>query len=200
MTSARASHRQAEQRRAAVGNTSRFRGSSVGVVISLIVLVAAIVAIVVTKRQTSPTATAPTDTTGTTLQPTGEMNAMGVPFVQTPGSASGTTEFGPLQVVGSDYALGTVPLDVAVLPTWTITNTSDQPVDLGEPVAQVREGCCPGPLKLGTATLAPGASTQLTFELAMHPGMDGWHDMDVYVPVAGQDGALELNVTGDFRN
>jgi hypothetical protein len=199
MTSARASHRQAEQQRAAVGHTGRpIRGASVGVVISLIVLAAAIVAIAITTRRAAPTATAgPADTT---LQPTGEVTSMGVPFVQTPGSASGTARFGPLQAVGSDYALGRVPLDVAVLPTWTITNTSDQPVELGEPVAQVREGCCPGPLQLGASTLAPGASTQLTFELAMHPGMDGWHDMGVYVPVAGQDGALELNVTGDFRN
>jgi hypothetical protein len=42
----------------------------------------------------------------------------------------------------------------------------------------------------------------LTFELAMHEGMDGWHDMGLYVPVrtANGDQWLELNVTGDFRN
>jgi len=197
MTSARASHRQAEQERAR--NTGRsIRGSSAGVVISLVVLVVALVAIAITSRRAAPTTT--TAPAGTNLQPTGEVTSMGVPFVQTPGSANGTAQFGPVQVVGSNYSLGQVPLDVAVLPTWTLTNTGDQPVELGEPVAQVREGCCPGPLKLGTTTLAPGASTQLTFELAMHPGMDGWHDMGVYVPVSGQDGALELNVTGDFRD
>jgi hypothetical protein len=196
MTSARASHRQAEEQAATKGRS--VRGSSVGVVISMIVVVVALVAIAVTTRRTVPSTTAAP--AGTTLQPTGEVNAMGVPFVQTPGSGTGTAQLGPVQVTGANYSLGRVPLDVAVLPTWTLTNTGDQPVELGKPVAEVRQGCCPGPLKLGTTTLAPGATTTLTFELAMHPGMDGWHDMGVYVPVSGQDGALELSVTGDFRD
>jgi hypothetical protein len=41
----------------------------------------------------------------------------------------------------------------------------------------------------------------VTFELAMHPGMDGWHDIGVTVPVTssdGRQGSLELGVTGDF--
>jgi hypothetical protein len=199
MTSARASHRQAAVGRKAAVKTSRtVRGSSVGVVVSLLVLAVALVAFSVTTRRAAPTTTTPAQ--GSTLQPTGEMNAMGVPFVQTPGSASGTAVLGPITVVGSNYSLGQVPLDVAVLPTWTLTNTGDRPVELGEPTAEVRQGCCPGPLELGTTTLAPGASTQLAFELTMHPGMDGWHDMAVYVPISGQPGVLELSVTGDFRD
>jgi len=196
MTSARASHRQAAEHPPAT--TGRSRASSIGLIVSMLVLVAALVAIAMTTRRASPTTT--TAPQGTTLQPTGKVNAMGVPYVTTPGSATGTAQLGPVKVVGSNYALGRVPLDVAVVPSWTLTNTGNAPVQLGEPVAQVREGCCPGALKLGATTLAPGASTTLTFELAMHPGMDGWHDMGVYVPVSGQDGALELNVTGDFRD
>jgi hypothetical protein len=195
MTSARATHRQAVER----ADTKRGgpRASSVGLVASLAVLVVAIVAIVITTRGAAP-ATAPAQ--DSTLRPTGERNAMGVPYVQTPGSASGTAQLGPVTVDGANYSLGRVPLDVAVLPSWTLTNTGNRPVELGEPTAEVRQGCCPGPLKLGTTTLAPGASTKLTFELAMHPGMDGWHDMAVYVPISGQPGALALSVTGDFRN
>jgi hypothetical protein len=49
--------------------------------------------------------------------------------------------------------------------------------------------------------LRPGRSLNITFELSMHPGMDGWHDMGVYVPVTSRSGdqqTLELGVTGDF--
>ncbi len=48
---------------------------------------------------------------------------------------------------------------------------------------------------------APDAA--LTFELSMHPGMDGPHDMTIHVPVQYTDGTnsvLDLAVTGDFRD
>jgi hypothetical protein len=136
------------------------------------------------------------------LQPTGEVNAMGLPVYETPGFASGSVTAGGITVQGAEWAMGRVPLDIAVRPFWTLTNTGAEPVTLGEPEAQVRAGCCPGPFELGTTSLAPGESTWLTFELSMHEGMDGWHDMGVYVPVAGPNGEelLELTVTGDFRN
>jgi len=138
----------------------------------------------------------------TSLAPTGEINAMGLPVYETPGYASGSAQAGDITVQGADWAMGQVPLDIAVRPFWTLTNTGTTEVRLGEPEAQVREGCCPGPFALGTSTLAPGESTVLTFELSMHEGMDGWHDMGVYVPIEGSSGQdfLELNVTGDFRN
>lgn len=136
------------------------------------------------------------------LAPTGEVNAMGLPVYETPGYAAGSAQAGGVTVQGANWAMGQVPLDIAVRPFWTLTNTGSAPVTLGEPEAQVREGCCPGPFEVGATTLAPGASTWLTFELAMHEGMDGWHDMGVHVPVEGAAGQewLELNVTGDFRN
>jgi len=144
--------------------------------------------------------TAPADPTS--LAPTGEINAMGLPVYETPGYASGSAQAGGIAVQGADWAMGQVPLDIAVRPFWTLTNTGTTEVSLGEPEAQIREGCCPGALVLGSNTLAPGESTVLTFELSMHEGMDGWHDMGVYVPIEGSDGQelLELNVTGDFRN
>jgi hypothetical protein len=137
------------------------------------------------------------------LAPTGEVNEMGLPVVEVPGYASGTAAAAGVTVQGAQWSLGRVPLNVAVRPFWTLTNTGPEPVRLGEPKAEVRAGCCPGPFSLGARTLAPGESTVLTFELAMHEGMDGWHDMGVYVPIetASDDQAwLELGVTGDFRD
>jgi hypothetical protein len=136
------------------------------------------------------------------LDPTGEVNAMGMPVVDTPGAGTGTTEAAGIVVDDASWELGPVPLNVAVRPTWTLRNTSDQTVTLGEPHPEVREGCCPGPATLGTRTLAPGATTTLTFELSMHPGMDGPHDLGLHVPVddgSGSSQFLTLDVTGDFR-
>ncbi len=138
----------------------------------------------------------------TALQPTGEVSSMGVPVVETPGYASGTARAGGVTVQGANWAMGQVPLDVAVRPFWTLTNAGSTKITLGDPKVDIRRGCCPGPTVFGARTLAPGASTVLTFELAMHEGMDGPHDMGVYVPIhsASGDEWLELNVTGDFRN
>lgn len=135
------------------------------------------------------------------LARTGEVSSMGAPIVETPGGATGRAAASGVEVRGSLYDLGTVPLDVAVLPRWTLVNTSEQPVELGEPTPEVLDGCCPGPLTLGASRLEPGASTTLTFELSMHPGMDGWHDIAVHVPVATRNGGdvLDLEVVGDFR-
>lgn len=130
-----------------------------------------------------------------------ELNDMGMPVIPTPGSAYGTTSAGAVEVSGSQWDMGEVPLNVAVRPTWTLVNTGDSPVTLGAPHPEVIEGCCPGPLAIGTDTLAPGESTTLTFELSMHPGMDGFHDLRVHVPVEGADGEQQLTVSvvGDFR-
>lgn len=136
------------------------------------------------------------------LDRTGEINAMGMPVVETPGAGSGTTGAAGIVVDNASWELGQVPLNVAVRPTWTLRNTSDQTVTLGEPHPEVREGCCPGPATLGTRTLAPGAATTVTFELSMHPGMDGPHDLGLHVPVDDGSGSgqfLTLDVTGDFR-
>ena len=133
---------------------------------------------------------------------TGELNQMGMRVVQTSGSATGTATAGGIQVEGSNWTLGHVPLNVAVRPSWRLTNTSGHPVTLGQAYAEVRRGCCPGPISIGRQTLAPGESTTVTFELSMHPGMDGWHDIGVNVPVrwaSGED-VLALGVTGDFRD
>jgi hypothetical protein len=147
------------------------------------------------RSNTSAPASAPV------LAKTGQISSMGVPVVETPGRATGVTSAEGVEVTGANWELGTVPLEVAVLPYWTLTNASDRPVQVGKPSAVVREGCCPGPFTGGETTLRPGESTEITFELAMHPGMDGWHDMGVYVPVVSRSGAeksLELGVTGDF--
>src|SRR3990170_1987928 len=180
----------------------------IGSIVAAVALVGAVTAALVTSGGTTDSTpvggsggqTVSTD--AVSLAPTGETNAMGLPVYETPGFASGSAQVGGITVQGADWAMGQVPLDIAVRPFWTLTNTGTAEVTLGEPEAQVREGCCPGPLVLGTSTLAPGESTVLTFELSMHEGMDGWHDMGVYVPIEGASGQdwLELNVTGEFRN
>jgi len=176
----------------------RSTGSAIGVGMSLIVLAVALGLLLTRDKPAAPGG----GTSRAVLQTTGEVSEMGAPVVETPGSASGVAEMDGIRVDGADWALGTVPLDVAVRPSWTLTNTGSTAVTLGEPSASVREGCCPGPFVLDSSSLAPGQATQLTFELTMHPGMDGWHDIGVEIPVKaqGDQQILELNVTGDFRN
>lgn len=140
----------------------------------------------------------------TTYRRTGEINAMGMPVLETPGTSSGTVTAGSATATPSSWALGRVPLDVAVRPTWLLRNTGTSAIVIGEPHAQVNQGCCPGAFTLdGPSTLDPGGDASLSFELSMHPGMDGPHDISIHVPVQHGDGTTEtvnLNVTGDFRN
>ncbi len=135
---------------------------------------------------------------------TGESNSMGMQVIETPGSSTGTASATGITATPSAWALGRVPLDVAVRPTWTMMNTGTDSVTIGEPHVQINQGCYPGPFTVSSAsTLAPGAEAVLTFELSMHPGMDGAHDMTVHVPVQHPDGSIDtltLSITGDFRN
>ena len=135
---------------------------------------------------------------------TGETNSMGMPIIATPGAGSGVAEVDGVTATPSLWALGRVPLNVAVQPNWKLANTGMQAVTLGTPHVQINEGCCPGALTYaGPTTLQPDQSTELTFELSMHPGMDGAHDMTLHVPVKYADGTsstLVLAVTGDFRD
>ena len=144
------------------------------------------------------------DTSTATLapEPTGEVNAMGMPVVATPGRGTGTATAGSVEVTGARWELGQVPLDVAVRPSWVLRNTGTAPVTVGEPHPEVRAGCCPGAFDIETTTIAPGETAELSFELSMHAGMDGWHDIAVHVPLHDgiADQVLELGVTGDFTN
>lgn len=130
-------------------------------------------------------------------QKTGRIGAMGGPVLDIPMQRTGVATAAGVEVIGSEVAMGDVPLDVTVEPTWTLVNTTDTPVALGEPHASVIEGCCPGPLTTATNVLAPGESTTLTFPLQMHRGMDGPHSFRIHVPV--DDEVLEVGVTGDFH-
>jgi hypothetical protein len=118
---------------------------------------------------------------------------------------SGDVSSGSENVLGvaSDVSLismGHVPLNQTVEPTWTLTNTSREEVELGEAHAEVVEGCCPGPLEFGSTSLKPGEETQLVFPLQMHEGMDGPHEFQVHVPITSGDDEelMTLTVTGDF--
>ena len=99
-------------------------------------------------------------------------------------------------------ALGHVPLNQTVTPTWRLTNNGSATIALGEPHAEVIEGCCPGPLQVGTSTLKAGESTDVTFPLQMHPGMDGPHEFSIHIPVEGNGAKdlLELTTTGHFSS
>lgn len=133
--------------------------------------------------------------------PSSAVGPMGGSVADVAMERSGEASAGPIEVVGSTIAMGDVPLDVTVVPTWTLTNTGSEIVELLEPHASVIEGCCPGPLQLGARTLLPGESTDLVFPLQMHRGMDGPHEFLVHVPLDPTgDQVLELEVTGDFHN
>ena len=99
-------------------------------------------------------------------------------------------------------ALGHVPLNQTVTPTWKLTNNGEGTVALGEPHAEVVEGCCPGPLQIGNASLGAGEATELTFPLQMHAGMDGPHEFSIHIPVErdGEKELLELTTTGHFSD
>lgn len=191
MTSARRARERAKIRDA---KPRRRPTVAIGVALVAVVGVAAIVV-------ASGSQDAPTRRTAATFVTTGAMNEMGMPVIQTPGTTSGFARAGGAEVEGATWQMGQVPLLVAVLPSWTIVNTSDRPLLLGEPHPEVLQGCCPGPFTFGDRRLAPGASTTLTFELSMHQGMDGWHDILVHVPVrsSSREDTLSLRVTGDFR-
>ena len=137
-------------------------------------------------------------------RPTRETNAMGMPVIANPGMGSGTAEVAGLKATPSKWELGRVKLNVAVRPTWKFTNTGSDTVTVGQPHVQINQGCCPGALTVdGPATLTAGQSTNLVFELSMHPGMDGPLDMTLHVPVQHADGTnstMNLAVTGDFRD
>jgi hypothetical protein len=184
----------------------RTSATTVGIAISgAIFIVAVSAAFLLRGGSTSPEvvpAAQGADVQDTALQPTGETSDMGYPVVATPGDAAGMVSAGGITVQGANWTLGHVPLNIAVRPMWTLTNTSNAPLRLGEPQAQIRAGCCPGPFVVSQRSLQPGESATMTFELGMGEGMDGWHDMGVYVPVRGADGdeVLELNVTGDWGN
>jgi hypothetical protein len=192
------------------GPAPRRSGSAatIGVAVSLVVFVVAVAGVLLLRGGSHPSPSLQAGSPGTQaaggagLQPIGGTNSMGFPYVSTPGSATGTVTADGVEVDGANWDLGHVPLSVAVLPEWTLTNTGNAPVTLGQPQARIRQGCCPGPFTLSTRTLVPGASATLTFELAMHEGMDGYHDMGVFVPVSGAAGdtTLVLNVKGDFSN
>ena len=107
-------------------------------------------------------------------------------------SASGVTVERPV------VAMGRVPLNKTVTPTWLLHNTTAAPIEVGEPRAVVVQGCCPGPLVVEPHAIPPGGHATLTFPLQMHPGMDGPHEFRVLVPV-GDGSVLTLGVTGDFR-
>jgi hypothetical protein len=141
---------------------------------------------------------------GTAAERTGATNSMGMPIIATPGVDSGIVEGDGVTATPSLWALGRVPLNVAVQPNWQLQNTGAQAFTLGDPHVRINEGCCPGPLTYtGPTTLQPDQSTDLTFELSMHPGMDGAHDMTIHVPVQYADGTssiIDLAVTGNFRD
>lgn len=164
---------------------------------------AAVIAVVGASIGAIAAATSGGSSSDTSYRRTGEINAMGMPVLETPGIPSGTVSTDSVTATPSTWALGRVPLDVAVRPTWLLRNTGTDPITIGEPHVQINQGCCPGVFTMqGPSTLDPGVDTNLSFELSMHPGMDGPHDMTIHVPVQHADGTTEtvnLRVAGDFR-
>ena len=179
----------------------RTRGRRIGIAVaSAFVATATITGIVMAGQEDDPT-----DAGGGAVGepvPTGEVNAMGMPVIETPGTGTNPISVGAIVVDHGTWELGTVPLNTAVRPEWILRNTGDEAVVIGEPRPEVRQGCCPGPIALSSRTIPPGGEATLAFELSMHPGMDGWHDIAIHVPVSAgsDDQVLTLDVTGDFRD
>ena len=69
---------------------------------------------------------------------TGETNSMGMPIIATPGAGSGVAEVDGVTATPSLWALGRVPLNVAVQPNWKLANTGIQAVTLGTPHIQIK--------------------------------------------------------------
>lgn len=131
-------------------------------------------------------------------------NPMGGPARVAPGEADGTLELGGLTVAGSEVAMGDVPLNVTVVPSWQVTNPTDAPITFAAGQPQVLEGCCPGPVyadgeltQAGQELVVPaGGAVTVQFPLQMHPGMDGPHHLQLPVVAGGDREAL--HVTGNF--
>lgn len=182
-----------KQNKERVTRTDRPGGGGLGRRIAVGAVVLALSALVV--AVSIDVGSAQSDTGGQAVTP----GPMGGSVLDVPMVPSGATEIGGIEVIGSHVDMGRVPLDVTVVPTWTLTNNTTEAVMIGQPHASVIEGCCPGPLTVGTNLLAPGASTEIQFPLQMHRGMDGPHDFTIHVPVGDASEILELGVTGDFR-
>src|SRR3546814_20130008 len=60
---------------------------------------------------------------------TGELNSMGMPVVETPGSGAGTAKAAGVVDDDARWHLGQVPLNVAVRPPCTLLNTSRRPLN-----------------------------------------------------------------------
>jgi hypothetical protein len=131
---------------------------------------------------------------------------MGEPAAAAPGEATGMVTLAGLEVDGAEVTMGQVPLDVTVVPTWTVRNPTPHAISFTTGMPQVLEGCCPGPVVADGHQLAPGetvevpasGSVELAFPLQMHEGMGGYHHLAV--PLATPDGleVTALQVTGDF--
>lgn len=104
------------------------------VALSAVAAIALVVVVAIATRGSS---------TDTEIVRTGETNSMGMPVIDTPGTASGTAEVDGITATPRLWALGQVPLNIAVRPDWTFDNTGTQAVTLGEPHVQINEGCCP---------------------------------------------------------
>ncbi len=131
-------------------------------------------------------------------------NPMGGPALAAPGTISGATTLGGLQVSGTEITMGEVALGVTYVSGWELTNPTegDLSVAVGQP--RVLEGCCPGPVyadgeltQAGQRLVVPaGERVLLQFPLQMHPGMDGPHHLAVPLSSDGQE--VAVHVTGDF--
>ena len=133
-------------------------------------------------------------------------NPMGGPARTAPGDTAGDVALAGLQITGTDVRMGEVALGVTYVPSWEVTNPTDETVSflVGQP--QVLEGCCPGPgyadgelTQAGQElTVPPDGELLLQFPLQMHAGMDGPHHLAVPLAAGGEETAL--HVTGDFTS
>jgi hypothetical protein len=87
-----------------------------------------------------------------------------------------------LKVFQDGLDLGDQKLGQTVPLRFEIANVGDRPLRITEqPYLEVVKGCCPPATKIGSMLLQPGETTVITFNLMMHGGMGGYHDLRLHI-------------------
>jgi hypothetical protein len=87
-----------------------------------------------------------------------------------------------LKVYTDRLDLGTLKLGQTQPVKIEVANVGDRVLRFtNDPYLQVVKGCCPPTIDIGSKVLQPGQTTMITFNLMMHDGMGGYHDLRLHL-------------------